>query len=148
MKAWAELIQDVVEAKRTATKRLYDVRKAQDSILADAALAEQVAAGASLRLYVDSWTATLSAAVELSVVDLKTDTLLLATLERALAVAEATKSHDIANEWQAERVFCFTLPGGGDLRVEANIKADGTTCRKVQVGVTTRVEPTYELRCD
>ena len=148
MKTWKELIADAVEQKKGAAARLKAVKAAQGAILADVAVANTVADGARLRLYVDSWHCNLSAAVELTVADLKTDAALLAMLERALEHCTARKSHDNVNEWQAERVFSFDLPNGGSLRVEANIKADGVSCRKVVVGTTTKVIPTYELRCD
>ena len=148
MKTWKELIADAVEAKRGTARRLAEVKENRVPIMADVAIATAIADGASMRMYVDSWGCKLSAAVELTVADLKTDAALLATLERALAVAEATKSFDNVNEYQTERVYAFRLPNGGTLRVEANIKADGATCRRVQVGVTTSVTPTYELRCD
>ena len=150
MKTWNELIEAVVAEKREAAKRLAVVKEAKDSIMADAALVEQVGAdsGGAVRLYVSGWDATLYGAVELIVADLKTDAVLLATLERALAVGVARPSYDNVNDWQAERVFRFDLPNGGTLKVEANVKADGTACRKVQVGVTTSVVPIYELRCD
>jgi len=148
MKTWKELIADAVEAKRGTARRLAEVKANREPIMADVAVASTIADGASLRLYVDSWDCKLSAAVELTVADLKADAALLDTLERALALCEATKSYDNVSEWQAERVYAFRLPNGGTLRVEANIKADGATCRKVQVGMTTQVIPTYELRCD
>ena len=148
MKTWQELIADAVEAKKGAAKRLREVKAAKAGIMADLHLAEKVADGASLRAYLDTWETGVTATIELVVAELKTDPVLLATLERALMVGEATRSWDNVNEWQAERVYCFTLPNGGRLKVEASLKADGDTCRKVQVGVTTQVIPTYELRCD
>lgn len=147
MKAWNELIADAVEQKRGAAKRLAAVREAKAEILADIAVAEQVADGARMRKYVDTWVPAASCTIELVVDDLKTDPVLLAVLERALELP-TRKSHDNVNEWQAERVYGFDLPNGGTLRVEASVKSDGVTCRKVVVGQTVRVEPTYELRCD
>ena len=148
MKTWQELIADAVEAKRGAAKRLAEVKAAKAGIIADLHVATKVADGASLRVYLDTWETGITATIELVVAELKTDPVLLATLERALMVGEATRSWDRVTEWQAERVYCFTLPNGGRLKVEASLKADGVTCRKVQVGVTTSVTPTYELRCD
>jgi len=148
MNTWQELIADAVEAKRGAARRLREVKAAKAGIMADLHVAAKVADGAAMRQYLDTWEAGITATIELVVADLKTDPVLLATLERALMVGEATRSWDNVNEWQAERVYCFTLPNGGRLKVEASLKADGVTCRKVQVGVTTQVIPTYELRCD
>jgi hypothetical protein len=58
-----------------------------------------------------------------------------------------TGNYDYASEYRAERTYSFKFPSGNSLSIECNLKADGPTCHRVQVGVETITTPIYKIQC-
>jgi hypothetical protein len=58
-----------------------------------------------------------------------------------------TGNYDYASEYRAERTYSFKFPSGNSLSIECNLKADGPTCRRVQIGVETTTTPIYKIQC-
>lgn len=56
-------------------------------------------------------------------------------------------SSDYVNSYAAERTYRFRLASGNSLNIECTLKADGPTCRRVQVGEETHTTPIYKIEC-
>ena len=77
-----------------------------------------------------------------------------ARLEQMLFVMMAFKNVVAKNtndyaEWLS-RTYRFTIPGDVDIEfsVEANVKSDSETCRKVKVGEKLELVAQYAIQCD
>lgn len=95
-------------------------------------------------------------AYALVTVDSMKDKALADLLEIALTIADSSKTNDYATEHYAQRTFRFArtvqLPTGAnvELRIDiaAELKPDGDTCRRVQVGTKLVEEKIYAIACD
>lgn len=56
-------------------------------------------------------------------------------------------NYDYANDYQAKRTYNFKFPSDNTLSIECQLKADGPTCKRVQVGVETTTTPIYKIQC-
>ena len=98
--------------------------------------------------YWDDEVPTLCYTATVPVTSLKHDKTLLRILSAALdAELVPGDSTDYASEDITERTFRFIAPGL-KLNIEARVKGDSPTCRKIVVGEETVTRPKYAIQCD
>lgn len=143
------LIKEEQAGIKRAQLRLRNIKEVRSNLQDDRKVAQHVI-GAGTRAYAYISDTNLRVTACTVVESFKEDRKLTAMLTRAVeADLYALPSCDYVADWIAERTFKFQLPNGGTLAIEARLKGDGSaTCRKVQTGVKTVQEATFEIVCD
>jgi len=145
----ASLRKDLREDLRGARVAFASKMDALEKGERDIALANFVAGTHGVAYAFVSSYSGVNATIRLSVSSMKKDRRLRNMLTRAIDKdLMPVETEDYVTEWRAERSFAFIMPDGGRLTIEARLKEDGETCRKVQVGVETVERPKYALECN